>query len=122
MPEHEATEYYKALVDKEFTGKFNGHFHREDENSCNWRKIKMTETSDSMQEGLKSIKKKFEGRIWKGFHNGTLYVHSDSSDEELKRSTKFKIVEYKSFKFDKTWKEPEQYTDRHGFNFIVDAA
>ncbi len=116
MSEHEANKYYQALVGEEFTGNFNGYFNRVGENSPTWTMIAITWTSDKMRLGLESIQGNFEGRIWKGFHNGNLYVQSENT-----ASGKFKIVGYNSFQFDDaTWKEAWKYTDKCGFHFILE--
>lgn len=115
---HNAQEYYDEMVDEEFDGTYNG-IHTL--SSVDWIKIKY-EKEDLPKKMKKAIKKiyEFEGKIWKGIHNGNLYCKCDSKEKDLKEASRFKIVKVKTFSFrEYDWRQ-KQYKDKTGFNFVIE--
>ena len=120
------SQYYHALIGETFEGTQAGTFNRqeflEDDTAVCWHKIALGSMSPEMDQGLKDIVSKFEGRIWKGFHNGVMYINpEDHSDmRAIQRAREFKITDFKILPFDKNCKEPEKYTYQFGCCFILE--
>ena len=95
--------------------KDEGEYNRGDYKAISWLTIRIKYKSETMKEGLDEIVTKFEGKIWKGYHNDCLYVKSDNDVQE---GTTFKIVNYKRFELE-DWKEPDKYREKCGYYFIV---
>ena len=93
----------------------------EDDTAVSWHKIALGSMPPEMDRGLKDIVSNFEGRIWKGFHKGVMYINSeDHSDmRAIERAREFKITDFKILPFDKC-KEPEKYKDQFGCCFILE--
>ena len=116
-----AHKYYQELVGEIFTGSYNGeYYHRGDHDSRTWYKITIDDMPSTMESGLAAIRDEFEGRIWKGFYNDTLYVRDIDHDIKEMSRAKFKIIDYNFFKFERRdFKEPVKYTDNTCYFFIV---
>lgn len=114
--------YYKALVGEEFTGKLlRDFFNREDDTSVSWAKINIDSMPHTMEAGLQAIINNFEGKIWKGFHNGIIYVNPDDHHDwkAIMSAGTFRIEAYKKLDFQWRPKEPEKYTSQQGYCFIL---
>ncbi len=127
MAKHEANQYYKDLVGEKFTGSYDG---RGPIGTEVWTRIKSDMMkNDTMKNGLDTIDDKFEGKIWRGFHDWMstpyriLYVKKENSTaKEMEKAKKFKIMSYNYFpRPGIVWKEVDKYKDKCGFYFIVDA-
>ena len=107
--------YYESLCGEVFEGEYEGEYDRGDYKAIPWPIIRIKHKSEAMKEGLDKIVKNFEGKIWKGYRNGCLYV---KSDDDVQKGTTFKIVNYKRFALE-NWKEPDKYSEKCGYYFIV---
>lgn len=119
MDEHKAMEYYQRVVGESFAGQFVGVYDRGD-GARSWLKITINQMSKEMRDSLGEIEDRFEGHIWKGFHNGVLYVqaYSQEHEDDLTNGAEFKIIAVRFFEFGNAgWKEPYKYTDQCGFHF-----
>ncbi len=76
-----------------------------------------------MAAGLQAIQDNYEGRIWKGFHNGVMYIDSELHSEAAKTFNieTFMIVNALPIPFFNP-KEPWKYTDGYGCHFILTKA
>lgn len=120
--------FYQALIGETFTGTHWGTFNRQafnpdDTTSKTWLKIALGSMSPRMEAGLQAIVDNFEGRIWKGFHEGIMYINpEDHSDlESIMGAGEFKIVSFKILPFHRDCKEPGKYTNQYGCCFILEA-
>ena len=107
--------FYEELCDEIFKGKYEGGYNRGDYKAIPWLTIRIKHKSETVKEGLNEIVTICEGKIWKGYHNGCLYV---KSDDNVQKGTMFKTVNYKRFALE-DWKEPSKYSERCGYYFIV---
>lgn len=120
------SQYYQALIGEIFEGNHVGTFNRqdflEDDTAVCWYKIALGSMSPEMKEGLQAIVSNFEGCIWKGFHNGVMYINpEDHSDMgTILRANRFKITDFKVLPFHRSCKEPEKYTYQLGCCFILE--
>jgi hypothetical protein len=121
--EEEISSFYGALIGETFYGTYNGPFDRRDGTSIVWHTISIDymTLSPKMNSGLMAIVKKFEGRIWKGFHNGVMYINPERHKESILSARKFKIVDF-DIKCFPPWKvkEPEKYTDGCVCSFVLE--
>ena len=105
---------YSDLVGEEFEGSCRGYRRVQ---SKLWLLIYITKCmNEKLEKGLENIRSNFEGRIWKGMVNNTLYVESRASLRILQKSSRFKIVGYMSFPITV---KGGTYKDKEGFSFQV---
>lgn len=124
--EHKAGSYYKAMEGMKFTGTHIGTYNRVDGTSIEWQKLEIYEKlmPKETKEALAKIKDKFEGKIWKGVHEGVVYVNLEDHGEDFGKTIKkahnyeFEIKGYKYLRFSNP-KEPKKYTDKCGFCFTL---
>ena len=114
-------EYYSTLVGEEFEGTHVGEFSRDDDRAVTWAKIMIGNMPRTMEGKLQAIASNFEGAIWKGFHNGIIYVNpSDHHDwEDIMNADTFRIKDFKVHDYQWNPKEPEKYTSQQGYCFIL---
>ena len=118
--------YYKKLEKEVFKGTYIGDFTRGDSTGKQWKKVKCdTRTFKKKMKGNLEQIRKFEGRVWKGIHEGIFYVNPDTTEpylftEGTKR--KYKIERYNRFDFSDNSKTGDKYTSRCGYYFTLTAA
>ena len=112
---------YKALVGETFSGTFIGTFDRRDSTSKTWLKIRIDAMSPQMKDGLQAIVDSFEGCIWKGFHEGVMYIDFELHPRSIQEAERFQIQDFQVLSFHKACKEPEKYSYQYGCCFILGA-
>ena len=76
--------YYKKLEKEVFKGTYIGDFTRGDSTGKQWKKVKCdTRTFKKKMKGNLEQIRKFEGRVWKGIHEGIFYVNPDTNRATL---------------------------------------
>jgi hypothetical protein len=118
--EDKISSFYRALIGETFHGTHAGIYNRrdiyqEDSTSIDWHKISMDSTtlSPKMESDLRAIVENFEGRIWKGFHNGVMYINPEHHDmDSILSVRKFKIVNFVPF---------PQRNYEYGCSFVLEA-
>ena len=116
MADHEATRYYRALVGEEFTGTWVGYHEQGEPKSQLWIKVAISDESEKMAKGLQTITDTFEGRIWKGFDEDTLYIKS----VEPVGVARYRIKGCRHFAFPAGWRDQDKHEDGCGYYFILE--
>lgn len=102
--------YYRALIGETFAGTYTGIYNRSDNTSKIWFKIKIDAMTPTMANRLREIKSKYDNKIWKGFHNGIIYINSeDYNRQSIQTAKKFLIQNYQYFPYNNR-KEPAKYS------------
>ena len=112
--------HYNKLVGKTFQGIYEGDHTMY---STAWKKVRY-DWQTSKDEDLNYILREFEGKIWKGIHDGCFYVYPETVPPDLldKDTEKtYIIADYKRFDFSDEPKTGNTYTDKCGYYFILTA-
>ncbi len=116
MADHEAAQYYRALVGEEFTGTWVGYHDHGEPKSQLWVKVAISDESENMAKGLQAIKDIFKDRIWKGFDDDSLYIKTI----DPVGVSRYKIKAYRHFVLPNDWRGAEKHEDGCGFYFILE--
>ena len=123
---------YKKLVGETFQGTYVKTLSRADyilegdPKARRWKMVSFDRRTFKrmMKEDLDHILTAFEGKIWKGVHEGRFYVNPDTVQPELfveGAKKKYKIEKFERFHFTES-KTGDKYSDRCGYFFTLGAA
>lgn len=108
----DASKYYERLRGEIFRGSYIGDFSRGDPESAFCYKIEIDAMTANMKALLNKIKRNYEGKVWKGFHDGVVYIREADHHPSITDGEEFRIIDYKLFEFDpKEFKEPWKYSE-----------
>lgn len=118
--------YYENMKREVFKGTYMGDFKRGDSTGKRWKRVKYDARTfkNRMKENLKQIQQ-FEGKVWKGIHEGILYVNPDTREPGVfvnGTKRKYRIERYDTFDFSDNPKTGEKYTYKRGYYFTLTAA